>query len=136
MYTTGKIWYLCVFCFHVNITPTQAFGTDGEQALIDAFCHEFLFSCHLTCFIHVKHNIKEKCSECNLPGELSQQIQDDAFGRKIGGTYIEGLVDAAESDFDEKFDAVVESWQGTPLFSSANLKKFVDWFITKESCYM
>ena len=32
----------------------RAFGTDGEEALINAFSHEFGFSQHLTCFIHVR----------------------------------------------------------------------------------
>jgi len=66
----------------------QAFGTDGEQALIDALSHEFTFSRRLTCFIHVKQNIRDKCVECNLPGELIQQIQDDIFGKKIEGTLL------------------------------------------------
>jgi len=110
----------------------QAFGTDGEQALIDAFCHEFSSSRHLTCFIHVKRNIKEKCVECNLSGDLCQQIQDDVFGRNIGGTYLEGLVDASDSDYDEKFDAIVESWLNTSLPSLANISKFVDWFIANK----
>ena len=37
-----------------QLQGVQAFGTDGEQALIDAFSHEFTFSRQLTCFIHVK----------------------------------------------------------------------------------
>ena len=32
----------------------RAFGTDGEQALAEAFGHEFAFSQRLTCFIHVR----------------------------------------------------------------------------------
>ena len=121
-----------------QLQGVQAFGTDGEQALIDAFCHEFIFSRHLTCFIHVKRNIKGKCVEYNLPGDFSQQIQDDVFEKKIGGTYLEGLVDASESDYDEKFDAFVESWQSTSFPSSANMQKFVDWFLTNKKaviCY-
>ena len=31
-----------------------AFGTDGEEALADAFMHKFTYSQRLTCFIHVK----------------------------------------------------------------------------------
>ena len=61
----------------------RAFGTDGEQALIYEFCREFCFSHHLTCFIHVKQNIKDKCAECNLPSDLSQQIIDDIFGKQV-----------------------------------------------------
>ena len=39
-----------------QLQGVQAFGTDGEQALIDAFSHEFTFFSQLTCFIHVKRN--------------------------------------------------------------------------------
>lgn len=45
----------------------RATGTDGEQPLIDAFLHEFGFALHLTCFIHVRRNIKDKLSECTNP---------------------------------------------------------------------
>ena len=111
----------------------QAFGTDGEQALIDAFCHEFHFSHHLTCFIHVKRNIKDKCAECNLPSDLSQQIIDDIFGKKIGGVYFEGLVDAySDSDYYDKLDAAIESWHKRSFTSSANIQKFTEWFLANK----
>ena len=113
-----------------QLQDVQAFGTDGEQALIDAFSHEFTFSRRLTCFIHVKRNIKDKGVECNLPGEFIQHIQDDIFGKKIGGTYYEGLVDVcSETVYDSKLDTVIESWQNALLPSTANVQKFVDWFL-------
>ena len=111
----------------------QAFGTDGKQELIDAFCHEFHFSHHLTCFIHVKRNIKDKCAECNLPSDLSQQIIDDIFGKKIGGVYFEGLVDAcSDSDYYDKLDAAIESWHKRSFTSSANIQKFTEWFLANK----
>lgn len=50
----------------------RAFDTDGEQPLIDAFSHAFSFSQHLTCIIHVRRNIKEKLSLCDIPTDLAK----------------------------------------------------------------
>ena len=42
-----------------KLERVRAFGTDGEQALSDAFKHEFGFAQHLICFIHVQRNVKD-----------------------------------------------------------------------------
>ena len=84
----------------------RAFGTDGEEALSDDFKHEFGFAQRLTCFIHVRRNLKDKLAECNIPVDLSQKILDDAFGKKLGSVFVEGIVDASDdSDFQNKLDA-------------------------------
>ena len=44
----------------------QAFGTDGEKPF-DAFSHEFRFAVHLTCFIHVRQNVKDELVKRNVP---------------------------------------------------------------------
>ena len=41
----------------------KAFGTDGEETLVEAFAHEFRFATHLYCFIHVRNNIKKNLRE-------------------------------------------------------------------------
>lgn len=56
----------------------HTFGTDGEKALFDAFSHEFQFALHLTCFIHVWKNIKEKLSECAVPGAVRNEVLDNS----------------------------------------------------------
>ena len=71
----------------------RAYGTDGEQALAEAFGHEFAFSQRLTCFIHVRRNVKDKCNEFHIPSDVSQKILDDFFGAKYGDAFIEGLAD-------------------------------------------
>ena len=109
-----------------------AIGTDGEKALIDAFKHEFGFAQHLTCFIHDRRNIKNKLHECDIPSQLSIEILDDVFGKTVGTTRVEGLVDAcSESDFQEKLDEPVKKWQDATLSSSANIDSFLSWFQTK-----
>ena len=87
----------------------RAIGTDGEKALIDAFKHEFGFAQHLTCFIHVRRNVKSKLHECDIPSQLSIEILDDVFGKTVGTTRVQGLVDAcSEMYFQEKLDELVK----------------------------
>ena len=57
-----------------KLEAVRAIGTDGEKALIDAFKHEFGFAHHLTCFLHVRRNTKEKLRECNIPNQLCDEI--------------------------------------------------------------
>lgn len=59
--------------FSRQLLGVRAFGTDGEEALGDAFAHEFAFSQRLTCFIHVRRNLKDKLAEYNIPTCLSQK---------------------------------------------------------------
>jgi len=40
-----------------------AFGTDGEEALADAFSHEFTLAVRLTCFIHKRRNTEQKLKD-------------------------------------------------------------------------
>ena len=82
-------------------------GTDGEKALMDAFKHEFGFAQHMTCFNHVRRNVKDKLHQCSIPSQVSLEILDDIFGKKAGAVFIEGLVDARDTD---DFDAKAESY--------------------------
>lgn len=66
------------------LESVSAIDTDGEKALVDAFKHEFGFSQHLTCFIHVRKNIKEKLRECCLSSQSSDEILNDILGKKMG----------------------------------------------------
>ena len=66
-------------------------GTDGEEALIDAFTHEFGFFPGSDCF-------NEKVREYNIP-QLSVKMLNDVFGKKVGTAYVEDLVNA--DDFDK-----------------------------------
>ena len=112
----------------------RAFGTDGEQALAEAFGHEFAFSQRLNCFIHVRRNVKDKCNEFHIPSDVSQKILNDIFGAKLGGVFIEGLVDASgDNDFQRKVDDAIVSWQNYSIPSSANMTSCVQWFVTNKS---
>ena len=81
------------------------FGTDGESALVDAFTHEFRFSIHLYCFNHVRSNIKRELQDRKFPENEVSEILELIFGKLVGGTFSEGLVDAEnESLFYEKLE--------------------------------
>ena len=62
-----------------QLQSVQAFGTDGEQALIDAFSHEFTFSHRLTCFIHVKRNVTVSLLKAMLQWLDNHSIKDSSF---------------------------------------------------------
>lgn len=105
------------------------FGTDGEQALVDAFKHELHFAQHLTCFIHVRRNIKDKLHECDIPSNVSVEILNDTLGVKIGTTYVEGLVDANNIyDFDVKLEKLLTKWRGFEDTSTGDMERFINWF--------
>ena len=80
-----------------------------EKALIDAFSHEFRFASHLTCFIHVKRNIKEELKKRMIPDSVQSEILDDIFGRRSGSSLFEGLVDCIDvSSFEEKLPLTMD----------------------------
>ena len=108
----------------------RAFGTDGEKALIEAFSHEFRFSQHLTCFIHVRRNIKEELNKCSIPSEVAKIMLDDIFGHHLGTIFEEGLVDVSDDDdFQKKLDALIEKWRNMDMSSSANMERFLQYFV-------
>ena len=46
-----------------ELEGVRAFGTDGEENLVKALSHTLAFGVHLTCFNHVRRNIKHDLSE-------------------------------------------------------------------------
>ncbi len=112
-----------------ELEGVRALGTDGEQALVDAFKHEFGYAQHLTCFIHVRRNVKDKLREYNMPTQLSIEILDDVFGNKVGTVYVEGLVDAEDTDdFDAKIESLLTKWRNMELTSTCDIEGFIGWF--------
>ena len=88
-----------------------AFGTDGDPALIDAFTHNFPYAKQLRCFIHLKRNVTEKLKERGIPNDVADEFLADIFGKRVGNTYEEGLVDSCnESDFKVRLDRCKQLW--------------------------
>ena len=73
-----------------DLKQLLAFGTDGDKALVEALLLNFPFATQLRCFIHFKHNIEMKLREL---GHISQEFVSDIFGKQIGNTRKNGLVD-------------------------------------------
>lgn len=118
----------------LTVGRCSALGTDGEKALMDAFKHEFRFAQHMTCFNHVRRNVKDMLCDCNVPTSLRDDILDAVFGKKVGSVYTEGLVDATDTaDFEEKLDKLVDSWRDAPLPSTANIERFITWFLAHKA---
>ena len=67
-----------------ELEGVRAFGTDGEESLVKAFSDSFSFGLHLTCFIHMRRNIKRHLSDRGLDASSQNQILDDIFGRQVG----------------------------------------------------
>ena len=117
-----------------QLEGVRAIGTDGERPLIDAFMHEFGFAEHLTCFIHVRRNIKDKLNECAIPSELTATILREIFGQRLGSVFQEGLVDSSDTeDYDNKLQHMVESWRNSEMPSTSDIDKFVNWFMTNKA---
>ena len=81
----------------------QAFETDGEESLAKASSHTFPCGLHLTCFIHMRRNIKRELSDRGLDTFSQNQILDDIFGHQVGSVRQEGLVDCSSvTEFPDK----------------------------------
>ena len=112
-----------------TLESIRVIGTDGEKALLDAFKHEFGFAQHLTCFIHVRRNIKDKLRECCVSNHLTDEILNDILGKKMGSEYVEGLVDAQDNeDFEVKTDRLILKWRTSSQPSISNVEGFISWF--------
>ena len=116
-----------------NLANIQAFGTDGERPLIEAFSQQCHMATHLTCFTHCRGNIKRKLRELCVPSEVISEYLFEIFGGQRGTTYVEGLVDASsDKDFDRMLSNLEDVWnKREEQFSS--LPQFFSFFKTYKS---
>ena len=92
----------------MDLAKSLAFGTDGLEALIDAFSHSFPLALQLRCFIHFKRNISEKLKVCGIPPSIAREF---LFGNRSGSTYNEGLVDCSSVDeFNDRLSKCESVW--------------------------
>ena len=97
--------------FSKKLKDVQAFGTDGDPALIEALSHNFHSAKQLRCFIHLKKNIAEKLRDRGIPSSEAQEFLADIFGKRSGNTHQEGLVDSENGDdFDARLDSCEAVW--------------------------
>ena len=69
-------------CFNRQIKRIKTFGTDGDQALIEAFSHNFSEAKQLRCFIHLKQNISGKLKDTGMSPSVCREFISDIFGKK------------------------------------------------------
>ena len=111
-FNTYKFLASCMVAQNRNLVELRAFGMDGEKPLIGAFLHEFKFAVHLTCFNHVRRNIKDKLRDLKIPDDVQTEILNNIFGRKMGSTQLTGLVDSVSRySFEEKLGILSSKWK-------------------------
>ena len=124
-----------LICFNKRLQQIQAFGTDGDEALVEAFTHNFPFATQLRCFLHVKRNILSKLNERGIPSSFSEEFIADMFGRRISDRYEEGLVDATSAeDFQIHLQNCEETWNSRELSYQRPVHcSFFDYFVNQYS---
>lgn len=109
-----------------ELSHLRCFGTDGEEALYEAFQHEFSESIHLQCFNHVRRNIKAKLQELDLNEEV---ILGDIFGRQVESQHFDGLVDAEnEEEYEKGLQSLCRKWKQYDSNTKGPLHAFTRWF--------
>ena len=108
----------------------QAFGTDGDANLSEAFSHNFPYAHSLRCFIHFERNLQEKLRELGIPAKVANEFVCDVMGNRQGSTYEAGLVDCMTiSDFDQTFARLEKIWNlREKPFSSVSGPRFYQYF--------
>jgi hypothetical protein len=107
--------------------PLQALrciGTDGEEALSNAFGSVFPGAVRLLCSLHKRDNLRMKLRELSVPENSSKDILNSIFGYQLDQTFNPGLIDAEDTpDFISKLESLNSKWD----------KTFYDWFLSTQA---
>ena len=87
-------------------TSLRAYGTDGEQALVNAAAGAFPFAIHLRCANHLRDNITTHLRKQLLPETVIKEVLRDIFGTASE----KGLIHASEGEFDDKLKLLQKRW--------------------------
>ena len=110
-FSTYLFFASCVISLNNYLKASHAFGADGEVPLADAFSHKFKEAIKLTCFNHMRQNIKDKMRRLAIPEERQSVILNDIFGKQIGSTLLTGLVDSKSvATYEQKVVYLMEKW--------------------------
>ena len=83
-----------MIAFRSGLHHLHAFGTDGEQALVQTCCSQFPKAVHLRCWLHFKDTLMNKLiRDLRLPNNVTQQFISDVMGSP--SNLERGLLDAA-----------------------------------------
>ena len=113
------MYHFAAFNYFVNtliglykqLKHVLAFGTDGDKALIEALSHNFPFAIQLCCFLRFRKNVEQKLKDLGMPFFLIQEFIADIFGKHVGNTYQEGVVDSSsQQEFNQCLESLKELW--------------------------
>ena len=105
-----------------KLSSVQAFGTDGEMALENAFMASFPSAQHVRCFLHFKGNIERKLQELKIPNAVRLEVVKDVLGNP--SKLESGLVDAVSSEelddqlskFEGRWNELERPYNSPPFF--------------------
>ena len=83
-----------------ELKTIKAIGTDGVEALYNAFVKKIDNIIHLRCFLHERQNIDRHLKTIGVSEYNRNEIIADLFGRQVGSRLEEGILD---SDTVEEF---------------------------------
>ena len=105
-----------------KLSSVQAFGSDGEESLVQALKSSFPWAQQLRCFLRMRINIKAKLADLSFTS-TSSLVLADIFG-KSDGTNFEGVFFAQlEGIMKNKWNNLEKNEQ----------PKFFNWFLKYES---
>ena len=116
--------------FNPHTGQLNAFGTDGERALSNAFREEFPEADHHRCFIHLRKNIEMKMSGLGIIGRDQNEFLCDIFGKSVAATSYHGIEDSDDADdFYPKLCSLEKVWNDRERESTNQEPAFYDWFV-------
>ena len=92
-----------------QLSSLQAFGTDGELALENAFMATFPRAQHIRCFLHFRGNVERKLQDLGVPRSVLGEIVKDIMGCPTQLQH--GLVDAESAEkLDDMLSGLARRW--------------------------
>ena len=109
------------------LSNLRAFGTDGEQALSNAFQTVFTDAKHLRCFLHFKSNLDDRLKMLHIPKSVRIEFLRDVFGNPTD--FEEGLVDAEDEDcYEASLCSLKKIWSDREREFN-DPPSFYEWFV-------
>lgn len=99
------------------------FVTDGDQALTKSISEAFPLAHLFRCTLHIRDNVKNKASDCNIAPQLIKQISRDTNNMFSFSGY----------NFHESCNSVFDSWRNSAqaINCSAQVEKFITSYFQK-----
>ncbi len=90
----------------------MAFGTDGNNSLVESLGHAFPFAIQLRCTIHFKRNLEEKLKSSGYPSLAISEFVEEILGSNSGGKHVNGIIDSvSEDEFDSHVAELEQKWK-------------------------